>query len=200
MSFNENQIIDQKKNQKQLTTPADWILYRKIDPKPIRFNNQHLLLNSYFSRILGFPPKKTYYDSLGIIFFVSRRPFKIIMRKYIKEIEYLRKKFSKMVYIVEYTETMLGLVESLFSHVEIKKIWCLIRPNDKNRSHNILPKNELAEFNPSLVKKGKYKVSIFVKINDPQMPFALGKKGSYIHLINNLLSDWFGNYAIFMRS
>jgi len=42
--------------------------------------------------------------------------------------------------------------------------------------------------------------SIYAFLPDHQMPLALGKEGSYIHLVNKVIKEMAGNYTIYLRS
>ncbi|MCP4764029.1 MAG: hypothetical protein GY870_19810 [archaeon] len=177
-------------------TSINWILYYELDFQTIIINNQHIILSKYFKKIFGFAPRLVYINEFGILFFISKKPTQILRKKYQKELEFIRRKFTKMIYLASYPENLSELINNLFYHIKILEINCILLYKIKNDSDF----SELIDINPEIIRKKKYKVNIMIKLDDKQMPYALGRKGHYIHLVNSLLWEWMGNYTIFLRS
>jgi len=159
-----------------------------IEFKP-NYRNEEIFMCKFFHQIFGFYPRLLFQKKpYGILIFLSKKPFEIINKKYINELNYFRFKIGTRIYILKFPKTVRELMDSLFSHVEIISINCDL----STRYDDFFVSNECK--NPY-----KQKIRIFIKLKDSDIPLALGYKGYYIHLINVFLKS-FSNFNIYLRS
>ena len=187
----------------------NWILQYKISMKA-KFKNEHIIYFILFRRVMGFEPLMVYIGEFGIIFLISSRPHQIIKYKFAREVEYLRKNISKPIYFVNYATTLEQVILSLFSDVRVHDMHCTIEgylEGFEEEDHGVAIENPYThkmeiERDLSTLHIGTKAnpVSIFIHMDDRQIPIALGKGGQYIHLVNEFLKDWFGYYRIYVRS
>jgi len=189
-------------------TSYDWIIHYKVQFRP-KFRNEHIIYYILFRRVMGFEPLFVYIGDFGIIFIISSRPHEIMKYKYQREVEYLRKNIAKPIYFVNYATTLEHVILNLFSEVHIHDIHCTVEGYvdgiEEDQCEVVEnPYTHLKEAQKDLstlhIGTKSNPVSVFIRMDDRQIPIALGKGGRYIHLVNEFLKDWFGYYRIYVRS
>ncbi|MCP4761561.1 MAG: hypothetical protein GY870_07250 [archaeon] len=183
-----------RNNQRNKGININWLLEREVRLIS-KYEKDQILLFRYFKKIFGFSPRFLFSNKFGMIYFISDMPSKLLNKRLQKEIFYFRKKINKRVYFITYPNTLEDLIRNLFSHVTILKIECVVFY--ENIDEEISWSSNLA--NDSIRSK-KIPVNFFVRLEDKQMPLALGGNGHYIHLVNGLLRECIGNFTIFLRS
>lgn len=168
-------------------TEINFILEMEYIIKP-KFGNDHIFLSNYFKKIFNFYPRSVFIQKpYGIIFFISKKPHEILSRRYFQEMSYIRKKLKTKVYFIRYSTSILGLITNFFQNIDIKNISCILVEGQLNKNEEII------NFHDS-------KIEIYIEMEDSNLPFALGSRGHYIHLINTFLRNFIGDLTFFLRS
>jgi len=165
----------------------NFILEREFIMKP-KFHNEHIFLSKYFKKIFNFYPRSVFMQKPhGIIFFISKKPYEILLKKYFQEITCIRKKLKARVYFIRYPTSILDLVLNFFSRVNIINISCILVEGQLNENDKIINLQDL-------------KIKVFIEMEDCEIGFALGRRGHYIHLVNAFLRSFIGDLTFFLRS
>ena len=75
---------------------------------------------------------------------------------------------------------------NFFPKIDIKNITCIFVKGQ-------LKENDKINFQNS-------QVDIYIEMDDREMPFALGSRGHFIHLVNAFLKSFIGDLTFFLRS
>ncbi|MHA1819302.1 MAG: hypothetical protein ACTSU2_07930 [Promethearchaeota archaeon] len=153
----------------------------KLNPEihiKFRMNNSHLRLLRLFELNFGFSASGVYYTPEYLFYFIEKDNAKSFNNKSYRFINKFRNIFHKKVLFLYNCDNLKDLISEFFKHITISAI--MIEPLKKQE--NIT------------------KYNVYVYVEDRYIPFALGQKGAYIHVINKFLKNNVGNYQIFLRS
>lgn len=133
---------------------------------PIKLNNDTLFLNRYFLNYFGTLPRYVYSDPDGVIFFAEEKQILSIQKALENKIKQIQRRLSgRLVQMKIYADTLGEFVINVFSHVRHRNMFDL----------------------HSKLNKRTKTLAVYLRILDGKMPFALGKKGKNIHMINRLM-------------
>lgn len=156
----------------------------------VKMQKESIFLVRYFVQQFGLMPHFVFSDNYGILFFLPKTEIKILFKRQIRKIDVFRTKFTKPIYFISYSILLEDLIRNLFHHIDIKQISCQLK-NSKDKKY--LDSSGIFE-------QKKIPINIYIFLEDRQMPMALGKNGSYIHLINDFLKNYIGDFTIYLRS
>jgi hypothetical protein len=157
--------------------PSDNVLETSVTFFP-SYTNSHLFLMQYFEMFFSFMPSFVYFNSQYILYFIPMKRNRMIRTKSSSKKEAFQRKFTKTILFINYDEpiTLNRLIKNLFQHVSFQFLEYIKEPNEN-------------------------KISIYCYIKEYQLKFCLGRNGSYIKAINNLMQTYLDHrLTIFIRS
>ncbi len=128
------------------------------------YRNSHFFLMQIFEKYFTCMPSYVYYDDCYVYYFVSPELDRMIKAKFSSSKVAMCRKFTKHLIFIPYNEPLQldEFIQNLFQHISV-----------------LFMKYDI-DFNKEIAS-----IKIFVK--ESQLKFALGRKGTYIKSLNNLL-------------
>lgn len=156
----------------------------------IKMQGESVFLIKHFVKMFEIMPHLVFTGDNGILLLIPKNVIHILFRKSFNKIEEFRMKYTKPIYFIGYSNNLEELLRNLYHHVKIKEIFCIMEDPEKEKylNSNKIPYHK------------KNPISILIILEDNYMPMALGKKGAYMHLVNDFLKKCVGNITIYLRS